>query len=294
MCPYARFQSAMFDRGTLIIAYDPMRGEPRGARKRGLGSVLQRARGLIGLEAAQASVVRAAHTEAERGGVRVTTGLLDLSDAAAPVVRAPEDLGDCIDCTICVQVCPTGIDIRNGLQYECIACAACIDACDQVMAKLDYPPGLIRFTTQNALDGRPSRVLRPRVLLYGALLVAILAGWAWGIGQRSPLIVDILRDRNALYRVADGGLTENAYTLKLSNKDTLARTVTVTLEGPEGLDLVGAPLQLFVNAEATVDLPVTLRAGAGLHGRHDVTLVVRRQDDATIQVRHATAFFAPQ
>jgi polyferredoxin len=294
MCPYARFQSAMFDRGTLIIAYDPMRGEPRGARKRGLASVLQRARGLLGLDAAQASVVRAARAEVERGGVRVTTGLLDLSDAGAPVVAAPEDLGDCIDCTICVQVCPTGIDIRNGLQYECIACAACIDACDEVMAKLDYPPGLIRFTTQNALDGRPSRILRPRVLVYGALLTAILAGWAWGISQRSPLIVDVLRDRNALYRVADGGLTENAYTLKISNKDVLARTVTIAIEAPPGIALVGAPLAPALAAETTVDLAVTLRAATGLRGRHDVTIVVARQDDPALQVRHATAFFAPQ
>ncbi len=162
------------------------------------------------------------------------------------------------------------------------------------MARLDYPPGLIRFTTQDALEGRRSRVLRPRVVLYGLLLLAILAGWTWGIGQRSPLIVDVLRDRNALYRVADGGLTENAYTLKISNKDVQARTVAIAIEGPAGIELVGAPLAPALAAEATVDLPVTLRAPAHLRGRHDVTIVVVRQDDPAIQVRHATAFFAPQ
>ncbi|MFX5464542.1 4Fe-4S dicluster domain-containing protein, partial [Acinetobacter baumannii] len=97
-----------------------------------------------------------------------------------------EELGDCIDCTICVQVCPTGIDIRNGLQYECIACGACIDACDEVMAKVGYPRGLIRYTTQNAIDGRPSRVLRPRILVYGTLLLTLLVAFAWGITHRDP------------------------------------------------------------------------------------------------------------
>jgi polyferredoxin len=157
MCPYARFQSAMFDRNTLIIAYDPMRGEPRGARKKNqLASVLERARGLLGMDVATSAVVNAAqHRSAAdlKMGARATTGLVvDAQEGLPPppVVNSPEDLGDCIDCTICVQVCPTGIDIRNGLQYECIACGACVDACDSVMDKMGYPRGLIRNTTQNA------------------------------------------------------------------------------------------------------------------------------------------------
>ena len=129
----------------------------------------------------------------------------DLGEVKPLPKFAPEELGDCIDCTICVQVCPTGIDIRNGLQYECIACGACIDACDEVMDKMGYPRGLIRYATQNAIDGKPSRVLRPRIFVYGLVLLALCGAWAWGVGNRSELIAEVLRDRNALYRQgADG------------------------------------------------------------------------------------------
>ncbi len=177
MCPYARFQSAMFDRNTLIIAYDPMRGEPRGPRKRGMASVLERARGLLDQSTAYDYVFRAAHhpTAADaavqaRGG----TSIADVGLKAEPLPKfETEQLGDCIDCTICVQVCPTGIDIRNGLQYECIACGACIDACDEVMDKMGYPQGLIRYSTQNAIDAKPTRVLRPRIFIYGLLLLGL-------------------------------------------------------------------------------------------------------------------------
>nr|WP_241546824.1 cytochrome c oxidase accessory protein CcoG [Thiohalobacter thiocyanaticus] len=142
MCPYARFQSAMFDKDTLIISYDEARGEPRGSRKR--------------------------------------------SDD-----RAEKGLGDCIDCTLCVQVCPTGIDIRNGLQYQCIGCAACIDACNDVMDKMDYPRGLIRYTTQNRLEGKPVHVLRPRTLVYGLILLALLGGLVYAIATRVPVDLNI-------------------------------------------------------------------------------------------------------
>jgi polyferredoxin len=293
MCPYARFQSAMFDRNTLVIAYDPLRGEPRGSRRRGLGSVLERARGLIGLEAAQASVVRAAHAESAKGGVRATTGLVELTYDQAPEVRTPDDLGDCIDCTMCVQVCPTGIDIRNGLQYECIACGACVDACDAVMDKVGYPRGLIRHTTQNAVDGKPSRVLRPRVLIYGVLLLAIFIGWAVAISQRTPLIVDVLRDRNALYRETLDGI-ENAFTLKISNKDIAGHRFRVELDAPAGIALVDAPITPEIAGEATLTLVVTLRAPTGsISGRQDVSFIVTRDDDSGVQVIQPTRFFGP-
>ena len=161
MCPYARFQGAMFDRNTLIISYDQQRGEPRGARKKG-------------------------------------------SDYRAL------GLGDCIDCTICVQVCPTGIDIRNGLQYECIACGACVDACDAVMDKVGYPRGLVRYATQNSIEGKRVRLLRPRIVVYAALLLALMLSFAWAVTHRIPLLVDVLRDRNALYRETADGQIENA------------------------------------------------------------------------------------
>ncbi|UCE89298.1 MAG: cytochrome c oxidase accessory protein CcoG, partial [Pseudomonadota bacterium] len=170
MCPYARFQGAMFDPDTLVISYDPARGEPRGARRR---TEDHKARGL----------------------------------------------GDCIDCTLCVQVCPTGIDIREGLQYQCIGCAACVDVCDDVMDRMGYPRGLVRYTTENAMEGRTTRVLRPRVLIYTVLLAVIVGAWGYGLATRVPLGLDIIRDRNVLFRETREGYIENVYTLKVVNMD---------------------------------------------------------------------------
>jgi len=186
MCPYARFQSAMFDHDTLIISYDEKRGEPRGGRRK-------------------------------------TADIQELG------------LGDCIDCTLCVQVCPTGIDIRDGLQYECIACAACVDVCDQVMDKMDYPKGLIRYTTENALEGKKSRVARPRVFIYGTLLTIILVSTIWNMTTRTPLRADLLRDRNQLYRELPDGRIENVYTLKIVNMDQQAHMYTISMPGNEAL-----------------------------------------------------------
>ncbi len=170
MCPYARFQSAMFDKDTLVIAYDEARGEPRGGRSK-------------------------KDNVAEKG------------------------LGDCIGCTLCVQVCPTGIDIREGLQIECIACAACIDVCDQVMEKMDYKKGLISYTTEHRLNGKESHIFRPRIFVYAFLLLALTAGVIWAVNNRVLLRAELLRDRNALYRELPDNQIENVYTLKLINMD---------------------------------------------------------------------------
>ncbi|MCK7592759.1 4Fe-4S dicluster domain-containing protein [Pseudomarimonas salicorniae] len=299
MCPYARFQGAMFDRNTLIISYDPLRGEPRGPRKRGaLASVLERARGLLSPERAHEELVRAAgrRSAADRqAAARLTTGALDIGKPLperGPLKR--EQLGDCIDCTLCVQVCPTGIDIRNGLQYECIACGACIDACDSVMERMDYPRGLIRYTTQNAVDGKPSKVLRPRVLAYGTLLALICLGWLYGVFNREPLLVDVLRDRNALYRVAPDGRIENAYTLKLVNKQGAPVRLRVEVAGGAA-EVVGGPLDVRVEAEEVASLPLTLTAPAGgPGGRRDIELRVTGLDDARLSVTHVARFFAPE
>jgi polyferredoxin len=300
MCPYARFQSAMFDRNTLIIAYDPMRGEPRGARKKNaLSSVLQRVRGLLPMDVATSAVVHAAqHRSAAdlKAGARATTGLVvDAQDGLPPppVVNSPEDLGDCIDCTICVQVCPTGIDIRNGLQYECIACGACVDACDSVMDKMGYPRGLIRNTTQNALDGKPSRILRPRIFVYGTLLLCLLVGSAIGIATRTPMLVDVIRDRNALYRVAADGSIENAYLLRIVNKEDRPHVFSVRIEGAPELVLVEAGTTHAAAAEEVLTVPVTLRAAAGsTQGRVDVRFVVD-SDAEGVQAVEETRFFGP-
>jgi cytochrome c oxidase accessory protein FixG len=240
MCPYARFQSAMFDKDTLIISYDEARGEPRGARKKG---------------------------------------------------THPEGQGDCIDCTICVQVCPTGIDIRNGLQYECIACGACIDACDEVMDKVGSPRGLVRYATQNGLEGKPARLLRPRVLVYGGLLLLLLAGTVAGIALRRPLIVDVIRDRQ-LYREVAGGAIENAYTLRLVNKEGRVHRFTLALASNAPLQLL-APATLDAAPEEVLTVPVTVRtARRAVHGGVDLRFVVRDRDSGLV-VSEPARFFGP-
>ncbi len=299
MCPYARFQSAMFDRNTLIISYDPMRGEPRGPRRKSaLASVLERARGLLSPALADAAVMAAAHNRSAadlRAGARATTALaVDTvpDGVAAPIVAMPEDLGDCIDCTICVQVCPTGIDIRNGLQYECIACGACVDACDSVMDKMGYPRGLVRYATQNGMDGKPVRLLRPRILVYGALLLLLLAGTVGGIALRKPLIVDIIRDHQ-LYHLDDDGQVENAYTLRLVNKDDTAHRYALSLRGDAALRLDGVPAVIPAAAEEVLTIPVSVAAPAGaVRGGTDLRFVVRDLDSGLV-MHEETRFYGP-
>ena len=297
MCPYARFQSAMFDRDTLIIAYDPMRGEPRGPRKKGLASVLQRARGLLDLRTAYDYVFRASKHPSAAAARLQAAGTVMLEGAGAEAAPLPkfeaEQLGDCIDCTMCVQVCPVGIDIRNGLQYECIACGACIDACDDVMDKMGMPHGLIRYTTQHALDGQPGRVLRPRIFVYAALLTALVAGWTWGVAHRSPLIADVLRDRNALYQ-QQGDHVANGYTLKLVNKTDADRTYRVHIEPADGAALVlkDTPMEVKVPAGAVVSQEIEVGAADSVSGRHALVFVVEA-DDGSASARVDSTFFGP-
>ncbi len=295
MCPYARFQSAMFDRDTALIAYDPRRGEPRGPRKRGMADVLARGRGLLDLVLANAYVFSASQ--------RVTAaqpqqlGTITLAAAGEKAAELPafmsEELGDCIDCTMCVQVCPTGIDIRNGLQYECIACGACIDACDSVMDKMGYARGLIRYSTQNAIEGQATHVLRPRIVIYGALLLVLIAAWGWGITHRSPLIVDVLRDRNALYRVVEGGGSENGYTLKLVNKSDAPQRYRVTLDLANPSITMLDPQQILdVPAASVGEFPITLRAPSSVVGRQALKMQIKALD-GSVQKRVDSSYFGP-
>ena len=298
MCPYARFQSAMFDRDTLIIAYDPMRGEPRGPRRKGLATVLERARGLLDARTAYEYVFRASRHPSAAASRLHTGGTVMLEDVAveaAPLPKfEPEQLGDCIDCTMCVQVCPVGIDIRNGLQYECIACGACIDACDEVMDKVGMPHGLIRYTTQHALDGQDVHVLRPRIFVYATLLTALVAAWTWGIFNRSPLIADVLRDRNALYQQRDDRVS-NGYTLKLVNKSEATHRYSVTLasDGKVPYTLSGSPLLVQVPAGAVVSQEVEIEAPAkAVKGRQDLRFVIEA-DDGSAKANVDSTFFGP-
>jgi cytochrome c oxidase accessory protein FixG len=246
MCPYARFQSAMFDRDTLIITYDRERGEPRGGRGR----------------------------QGERGA-----------------------LGDCVDCGICVQVCPTGIDIRDGLQYECIGCAACIDGCDQVMDKMGYARGLIRYSTTHAMERKLSRAqtfaraLRPRVLIYSAILLAVVLATAASLWLRVPLKVDVIRDRAAISREVEGGLIENVYRLQIMNTTETARDFDLRAEGLPGLRIAGE-MRVPVDAAQTRMVTVRLRvpAGQSAPGTHRVYFSVSAAGDAKIAVREKSVF----
>ncbi|QJW84227.1 cytochrome c oxidase accessory protein CcoG [Ramlibacter terrae] len=251
MCPYARFQSAMFDADTLIVSYDAGRGDPRGARSR----------------------------------------------KADP---AELNLGSCVDCTVCVQVCPTGIDIRDGLQYECIGCGACIDACDTVMDKMQYPRGLIRFTTQNALakgwdrHAILRRVLRPRVLVYTAILAALGVFVLGSLALRTPLKVDVVRDRAALARIVAGGKLENVYRLQVMNATEQPQRYRIAAEGLPGLAVASEP-EVQVGPAESRWVPVRLQvpygsAAAGSHPIHfDIGTV---EGDA--HVREKSVFPVPR
>jgi cytochrome c oxidase accessory protein FixG len=245
MCPYARFQSAMFDEDTLVIGYDQVRGEPRGARARGTDA---RARGL----------------------------------------------GDCIDCTLCVQACPTGIDIRAGLQYECIACAACIDACDAVMDRMGTARGLIRYTTEHATHGRSTRILRPRTFVYALLLSGAIGALLYSLSTRMPLILDVIRDRNALYREVRGNRIENVYTLKVINLDDRVHVYRLEVSGMDQLD-IAAPTGVIEAAPGSVStIPARLTAPAGAAGGvHHITLTLQALDQPRIRVHEKARFIGP-
>ncbi len=250
MCPYARFQSVMFDSDTLTVTYDNSIGEPRGPRSK--------------------------KTDYKTAG-----------------------LGTCIDCNVCVQVCPTGIDIRNGLQYECIGCAACIDGCDQIMDKMGYPRGLIRYTTENVVKGLyPDsgilrHVLRPRTLIYSALMLAISGAFIYSLATRVPLHVDVVRDRAALSKETDEGMIENVYRLQLINKDARAHRYTLQAQGIPGLQVVTAARDITAAPLQTIEIPVSLIADpVDLKGRSiAVNFTIQAIDDPRIKDNVETKFF---
>jgi cytochrome c oxidase accessory protein FixG len=255
MCPYARFQSAMFDRDTLIVTYDEARGEGRGSRPR--------------------------------------------SDT--PAQYHAKGLGDCIDCTLCVQVCPTGIDIRDGLQYECISCSACIDVCDGVMDKMHYPRGLIRNSTQNGIDQNLSRaamfrrVLRPRVLVYTAVLGAVTVGMLWSLLTRTPLKVDVVRDRGSVARMVGQGQIENVYRLQIMNATESSQTYVLAATGMEGIQIVSeATVPVAAASSRWVAVRLQTAANAGAPGSHPITFTVNAQGPTSTQVNEKSVFVVPR
>jgi len=252
MCPYARFQSAMFDRDTMIITYDRERGEPRGSRSR----------------------------------------------KADPKALG---LGDCVNCGLCVEVCPTGIDIRKGLQYECIGCAACVDACDKVMDRVGYPRGLIRYDTENGLENRWTRqelyrrVFRPRVLVYGGILTAVTIALFTHLVLRTPLKVDVIRDRGTLGREVENGEIENVYRLQLINSAEQPRTYRITVSGVDTVRVATDP-EVKVERAGTRMVPVRVRidAGKGKPGTNKVEFRVEAVDDPSVAVTEGSTFFVPR
>jgi cytochrome c oxidase accessory protein FixG len=251
MWPYARFQGVMYDPDTLVITYDPERGEPRGARKKGV-------------------------------------------DAKA------SGLGDCVDCGLCVTVCPTGIDIRKGLQYECIGCGACIDACDPVMDKVGLPRGLIRYTTENALAKHLTskevvgHILRPRIILYTTILVAITIASAWSLAVRIPLKVDVIRDRSSLAREADDGRIENVYNLKIMNTTEEPKRYALSVEGMDGIELTGERI-VEVGSAKNEEVTVVVRVppDSGKKGANTIYFDVKALNHDKIAVHEKASFLMP-
>ncbi|RKZ44633.1 MAG: cytochrome c oxidase accessory protein CcoG, partial [Gammaproteobacteria bacterium] len=245
MCPYARFQSAMFDHNTMIIAYDEKRGEPRGARK--------------------------------KSGDYNTQGL-----------------GECINCTMCVQVCPTGIDIRDGLQYQCISCSACVDVCNEIMDKMDYPKDLIRYTTENRLNGIPTHILRPRIFVYAGILLAVLIGIGYGIATRSLVEVDVIRDRNSLFRETPNGMIENVYQLRVMNLDKQSHVYDVTASGIELLTLA-KDREIEVAPGSIITVPVRLLVVSDklLKRSTMVTFKLTAQDNPELTITEEARFLGP-
>ncbi len=251
ICPYAQFQFVMFDRDTLIIAYDAERGEPRGSRGK---QADPRAAGL----------------------------------------------GDCIDCGICVQVCPTGIDIRDGLQLECIGCAACIDACDQVMDKMQYPRGLIRYSTENAVEHhytRPQiirRAARLRTLLYLVAFLTLSGAVAWSLATKMPLKVGIQKDRSVLYREGHDGAIENTFQMHLTNASEQERRYRISVDGLPGIRLQGVDTASVAGAAMQdLSLTVTVEPGSIGSGSHPITFTIVDDGDPDTRVEQKASFWMP-
>lgn len=197
ICPYAKLQSVLLDKDSMIVSYDPTRGEPRGRRSRD-------------------------QMRKEQQGVEL-------------------DLGDCIDCGACVRTCPTGIDIRDGLQMECVSCTACIDACNDVMRRIDKPEGLIRFTSERAIEEDETSIVRPRVLIYGLLLALVVGTFGFMLGTVPDVEVEARLAPNNSYRVleSEGEPVANQVSVSVRNRTNETESYNVRVASPEGASFRG-------------------------------------------------------
>jgi cytochrome c oxidase accessory protein FixG len=195
---------------------------------------------------------------------------------------------------LCVQVCPTGIDIRKGLQIECIACAACIDVCDDVMDKMGSPRGLIRYTTTHALEHKPTRILRPRTLIYGSILGLLMMGFIVAVAMRSPVSLDVIRDRNALFKLTDDGNVDNVYTIRILNKSERPQRLVVEARGASPLTLIAKQTEYRVPSGAVYSLPLRVRRAAYEPlGAETIVFTLRSLDDPSVQTETEARFLAP-
>jgi cytochrome c oxidase accessory protein FixG len=252
MCPYARFQSAMFDKDTMIVTYDKSRGEPRGAR----------------------------------------------SKKADPAALG---LGACVDCTLCVQVCPTGIDIRNGLQYECIGCGACIDVCDEVMDKVGYARGLVKYSTQNGMaqgwsrDQMVSHAFRPRVLVYSGILGVITLAVFVSLFLRTPLKVDVIRDRGALARMVEQGRIENVFRLQIMNATEASQRYVIDVQGLDGIGIASeTEVDVLPTEVRSAAVRVQIPPNAAPSGSHQIQFTIRSTGKDVSEVVEKAVFIVPR
>ncbi|PIE82853.1 MAG: cytochrome c oxidase accessory protein CcoG [Candidatus Contendobacter odensis] len=257
MCPYARFQSAMFDHDTLIISYDQKRGE------------------------------------ALKGRSTLARGMKTRED------RAAKGVGDCVDCGYCVQVCPVGIDIRDGLQYQCISCALCIDACDTIMDNLKWPRGLVRYTSEKGLAGKRTNIMKPKTVGYGVVLTVAISILTWSVLNSAPYSGTVVQVRQPLYTRLSNGSIRNSYEIKLNNKLTAPMTVGIGIEGldgatlnMEGMERLDLKPQERIKLMARVRIPpVQNNATVG----DNVTFVIQIMDGATAEpIRRQVPFYVPE
>ena len=250
MCPYARFQSVMYDSDTLAVSYDVNRGEPRGKRSK-----------------------------------------------KAKEETDTSQLGDCVDCSLCVQVCPTGIDIRDGMQYQCIGCALCIDACDSIMDKLNKPRGLVRYTTENELNGKTTHFMRPRLVGYAVMLTIMITAFTYAILTRTPFELDIERDRSSLYQLTVNDTIQNAYTLKMMNMSQTPQTFELYVDGQDGLTMdVTNVYDLKVNEmkEISLNLELDPEVTKLASSKANIEFVVVNTDTGEEVAREESRFIAPR
>lgn len=248
MCPYARFQSVMFDQDTLIVSYDTQRGEGekgRGPRKK--------------------------NTDYKADG-----------------------LGDCIDCSLCVQVCPTGIDIRDGLQYQCIGCALCIDACDSIMDKMGYEPGLVRYTTEHELQGGKTHIMRPRLIGYAAVFSIMVLGLIYFMVSRTAFELDISRDRGSLYQITPNDTVQNSYTIDMMNMTQNEKNYRIEIEGLNEI-ITDTPSQVTLHSNELRSYSVTIEVAPEhlTQSKTNIEFIVYENESQQEVTREESRFIAP-